>query len=268
MKLASIQMVSSSTLESNLKNARHLIEQAAGAGAQLIVLPEYFCLLGQTDRQKLTIQEPYGDGPIQEFLARVAKQFQVYLVAGTIPLSTDNPERVYNTTLVFNPVGKVISRYDKIHLFSFNKGNESYNESNTLEKGLIPQSFTIQENNHNWHFGLSICYDIRFPELYRAIGTVDCHLVPAAFTYTTGSAHWEVLLRARAIENQSYVLASAQGGTHDNGRKTWGHSMFINPWGEIIHQLKDGEGFILGELNRQSIDDVRANLPALNHRTL
>jgi nitrilase len=268
IKVASIQMVSSTHPTENFQTANRLLAEVAKQGAKIAVLPEYFCLLGQTDRQKLTIQEPYGAGPMQEMLANLAKTNQIYLVAGTLPISTEDPERVWNSTLVFNPAGQVIARYNKIHLFSFSKAGESYNESKTLKKGLEPQVFQVEEQGETWTFGLSICYDIRFPELYRAMGKVDCHLIPAAFTYTTGSAHWEVLLRARAIENQCYVLASAQGGLHENGRKTWGHSMLISPWGEISSQLESGEGFILGELNRQELDDVRANLPALTHRTL
>jgi len=268
IKVASIQMVSSANPTENFQAAERLLAEVAQSGAKIAVLPEYFCLLGQTDRQKLGIQETYGSGPMQEMLANFAKIYQIYLVAGTLPISSDDPERVWNSTLVFNPAGQVIARYNKIHLFSFSKGSESYNESMTLQKGSVPQVFHIQEQGQTWTFGLSICYDIRFPELYRAMGKVDCHLIPAAFTYTTGSAHWEVLLRARAIENQCYVLASAQGGLHANGRQTWGHSMLISPWGEISSQLENGEGFILGILNRQELDDVRANLPALTHRSL
>jgi nitrilase len=268
IKVASIQMVSSSNPLDNFSSAERLIGECAKNGAKIVVLPEYFCLLGQNDRQKLSIQETFGSGPMQEKLAQFAKTHQIYLVAGTLPISSNDPDRVWNSTLVFNPEGKTIARYNKIHLFSFSKGSESYNESLTLQQGSEPQTFQVHENNETWCFGLSICYDIRFPELYRAMGQVDCHLIPAAFTYTTGSAHWEILLRARAIENQCYVLASAQGGLHDNGRKTWGHSMLISPWGEISTQLENGEGFILGELNRQELEDVRANLPALTHRTL
>jgi nitrilase len=268
IKVASIQMVSSSNPLDNFSSAERLIGECAKNGARIVVLPEYFCLLGQNDRQKLSIQEKIGSGPMQEKLAQFAKSHKIYLVAGTLPISSNDPDRVWNSTLVFNPEGKIVARYNKIHLFSFSKGSESYNESLTLQQGSEPQTFQVHENNETWCFGLSICYDIRFPELYRAMGQVDCHLIPAAFTYTTGSAHWEILLRARAIENQCYLLASAQGGLHDNGRKTWGHSMLISPWGEISTQLENGEGFILGELNRQELEDVRANLPALTHRTL
>lgn len=268
LKVASIQMVSSMQVSENLACAQQWVEKASAAGAKVVVLPEYFCLLGQDDRQKLTIQEELGTGPIQDFLSGLANDCGIYLVAGTLPIRSDDPERVWNTTIVYGPDGHMITSYNKIHLFSFVKGQESYNESRTLQKGFTPQTFAMQDNQQSWTFGLSICYDIRFPELYRAMGVVDCHLVPAAFTFTTGQAHWEVLLRARAIENQCYLLASGQGGKHANGRQTWGHSMLINPWGEIMTQRELGEGFILGELDRQPIDEIRANLPALTHRTL
>jgi nitrilase len=170
--------------------------------------------------------------------------------------------------LVFDPNGQVISRYDKIHLFGFKQGDEEYQESKTIEPGSLPCSFSIQKDGIDWKFGVTICYDIRFPELYRQIGPVDCHIVSAAFTHTTGKAHWEILLRARAIENQSYLLASAQSGQHSNGRKTWGQSMLIDPWGEIQSELKEGEGFTLGTLDKSRINEIRAKLPSLQHRTI
>lgn len=268
IKIASIQMVSSTQVAKNLLSAQNWVRQAAQAGAYVVVLPEYFCLLGSSDQQKLTIQETFGSGPMQELLSKLAKECGIYLVAGTIPISSEDPNKVWNATLVFNPQGQVIARYNKIHLFSFTKGNESYQEANTLQNGTQAQTFTVQNHQTKWTFGLSVCYDIRFPELYRAMGIVDCHIIPAAFTYTTGKEHWEVLLRARAIENQSYVIASAQGGEHENGRKTWGHTMCINPWGQIMEQLEFGEGFILKELDQQQLNEVRTNLPALTHRTL
>ena len=268
LSVASIQMVSSPSWEENLNSATRQISAAKSAGAAVIVLPEYFCLMGHTDQDKVKICEKFGDGPIQDALKNLAAQYQIYLVAGTIPLASTNIHKVKNSTLVFDPSGQVISRYDKIHLFGFQQGNESYQESNTIEAGHSPTSFTISHQNIEWQFGLSVCYDMRFPELYRAIGPVDCHIIPAAFTYTTGKAHWEILLRARAIENQCYVLASAQGGKHENGRSTWGHSMLINPWGEIESELKDGEGFVMGNIKKDLIDETRAKLPALKHRTL
>lgn len=268
LSVASIQMVSSPSWEDNLNSASFQISAAKSAGATVVALPEYFCLMGHTDQDKVKICEKFGNGPIQDALRNLATQHHIYLVAGTIPLASTDIHKVRNSTLVFNPSGDVISRYDKIHLFGFQQGHENYQESNTIEAGDLPTSFTINHENIEWVFGLSVCYDVRFPELYRTIGPVDCHIIPAAFTYTTGKAHWEILLRARAIENQCYVLASAQGGKHENERRTWGQSMLINPWGEIESELKDGEGFVMGQLKKDLIHETRTKLPALKHRTL
>jgi nitrilase len=267
-KIASIQMVSSPDLQENLNTASRLIRAATQAGAQLVVLPEYFCIMGLKDTDKVRIRESVGSGPIQEQLASFAKDNQIYLVAGTIPLETKDPGKVLNTSLVFNPAGQQIGRYDKIHLFGFQTNTERYQESETIESGSAPEIFKISHNNQEWIFGLSICYDLRFPELYRAMGTVDCHIIPAAFTYTTGKAHWDILLRARAIENQCYVLASAQGGTHLNQRRTWGHTMLVDPWGDVLADLPEGEGFIAGVLSKEKLNEVRSQLPALAHRKL
>ena len=267
-KIASIQMVSSPDLQENLNTASRLIRAATQAGAQLVVLPEYFCIMGLKDTDKVRIRESFGNGPIQEQLASFAKDNQIHLVAGTIPLETKDPGKVLNTSLVFNPTGQQIGRYDKIHLFGFQTNTERYQESETIESGIAPEIFKISHNNQDWVFGLSICYDLRFPELYRAMGTVDCHIIPAAFTYTTGKAHWDILLRARAIENQCYVLASAQGGTHLNQRRTWGHSMLVDPWGYVLANLPEGEGFIAGVLSKEKLNEVRSQLPALAHRKL
>ena len=267
-KIASIQMVSSPDLQENLNTASRLIRAATQAGAQLVVLPEYFCIMGLKDTDKVRIRESVGSGPIQEQLASFAKDNQIHLVAGTIPLEAKDPGKVLNTSLVFNPTGQQIGRYDKIHLFGFQTNTERYQESETIESGIAPEIFKISHNNQEWIFGLSICYDLRFPELYRAMGTVDCHIIPAAFTYTTGKAHWDILLRARAIENQCYVLASAQGGTHLNQRRTWGHTMLVDPWGDVLADLPEGEGFIAGVLSKEKLNEVRSQLPALAHRKL
>ena len=189
-------------------------------------------------------------------------------MAGTIPLEAREANKVLNSTLIFDLSGRCISRYDKIHLFGFQTSTERYQESETIEAGNQPGFVTLDIKGVDWRFGLSVCYDLRFPELYRSMGEVDCHLIPAAFTYTTGKEHWEVLLRARAIENQCYVLASAQGGTHRNGRRTWGHSMLIDPWGAILGDLPEGEGFISGLLSKEKLNEVRSKLPALKHRKL
>jgi deaminated glutathione amidase len=268
IRIASIQMVSTPKLQENLNTAARLIKVAAEEGAQLAVLPEYFCLMGLKDTDKVRARESYGNGPIQEQLSAIAKDNGIYLVAGTIPLEAADPQKVLNTTLVFNPHGETIARYDKIHLFGFQTETERYQESETIEAGNEPGILKIAIGAQEWIFGLSICYDLRFPELYRALGQVDCHIIPAAFTYTTGKDHWEILLRARAIENQCYVLASAQGGTHLNQRRTWGHSMLIDPWGDIFANLPEGEGFISGVLCKDKLNEVRSKLPALTHRKL
>jgi nitrilase len=268
IRIASIQMVSTPVLQENLNTAARLIKAAAEEGAQLAVLPEYFCLMGLKDTDKVRARESYGNGPIQEQLSAIAKDNGIYLVAGTIPLEAGDPQKVLNTTLVFNPHGETIARYDKIHLFGFQTETERYQESETIEAGNESSILKIAIGAQEWIFGLSICYDLRFPELYRALGQVDCHIIPAAFTYTTGKDHWEILLRARAIENQCYVLASAQGGTHLNQRRTWGHSMLIDPWGDVFANLPEGEGFISGVLCKDKLNEVRSKLPALTHRKL
>ena len=268
LQIASIQMVSTPVLQENLNTAASLIKAAAAKGAQLAVLPEYFCLMGLKDTDKVLAREAYRNGPIQEQLSAIAKENGIYLVAGTIPLEAGDPQKVLNTMLVFNPQGETIARYDKIHLFGFQTETERYQESETIEAGDEPGLLKIHVGAQEWIFGLSICYDLRFPELYRGLGQVDCHIIPAAFTYTTGKDHWEILLRARAIENQCYVLASAQGGTHLNQRRTWGHSMLIDPWGDVLANLPEGEGFISGVLCKDKVNEVRSKLPALTHRRL
>ena len=268
LKIAGIQMVSSASLQENLETARRLIKAAAHDGAQIAVLPEYFCIMGLKDTDKVNIREKLGSGPIQEALSVLAKDSGIYLIAGTIPLEAKDPNKVLNTTLVFSPDGQRVGRYDKIHLFGFQTSTERYQESETIEAGEQPGIIKININGAEWSFGLSICYDLRFPELYRALGQVDCHIIPAAFTYTTGKDHWEILLRARAIENQCYVLASAQGGVHQNQRRTWGNTMLIDPWGDVLANLPEGEGFISGVLSKDKLNEVRSKLPALAHRKL
>jgi nitrilase len=268
LKIASIQMVSTPNLNENLELAASLIKEASDSSSKLVVLPEYFCLMGLKDTDKVNVREAVGSGPIQERLAAIAQENNIYLVAGSIPLEAQESNKVLNTSLVFNPLGEQIARYDKIHLFGFQTETERYEESETIAPGSQPGQFQITLNGIDWRFGLSICYDLRFPELYRALGEVDCHIIPAAFTYTTGKDHWEILLRARAIENQCYVLSSAQGGIHINQRRTWGDSMLIDPWGQILTNLPQGEGLITGTLNKEKLNEVRSKLPALKHRKL
>ena len=266
MKMAALQMVSGTDLSANLATARRLLEQAAHLGAELAVLPEYFCLMGQRDADKLALAEQPGHGPIQAMLGQAARELGLWVVGGTLPIATPDPARVANTTLVFNPQGECAARYDTIHLIRFDNGRERYDEAAVLVRGHEPVSFSLTPREGNpIRVGLSVCYDLRFPELYRLLAA-DLILVPAAFTHTTGQAHWEVLLRARAIENQAYVLASAQGGEHSNGRRTWGHSLAIDPWGQVLACQAHGEGVVLATLDTALLQQVRSNLPALQHR--
>ncbi|MDQ2928333.1 MAG: carbon-nitrogen hydrolase family protein [Pseudomonadota bacterium] len=264
MKIAALQMISTASVERNLDTARALVEKAAGEGAGLAVLPEYFCFMGKGDRDKLAIAESFGDGPIQQTLADTARRHHLWLVGGTLPIRSDVDGYAMNANLVFSPDGECVARYDKIHLFRYDNGREKYDEGRTLKAGATPFAFAAGE----WRVGLSVCYDLRFPELYRALMQPPCDLicVPSAFTYPTGAAHWEVLLRARAIENQCYVVAAAQGGRHENGRRTFGHSLVIDPWGEVLALLPEGEGVVSAELKRERIAEVRTQLPALEHR--
>jgi predicted amidohydrolase len=268
MKVAALQMVSATSLEANLQAARALLEEAAAAGAQLAVLPEYFCLMGHRDSDKLAAREAFGAGQVQQFLARAARELQLWIVGGTLPLVAGDEQHVRNTSLVYSPAGECVARYDKIHLFKFDNGRESYDESRVIECGSSPQTFELAaRGGERWKIGLSVCYDLRFPELYRQLAA-DVLLVPSAFTYVTGQAHWELLLRARAVENLAYVIAPAQGGVHENGRRTWGHSMVVDPWGEVLAQRDTGAGVVLATLERRRLAQVRAQLPALDHRTL
>ena len=268
MRIAALQMVSGQEVAANQQMAADLVAQAAGAGAELLVLPEYWCLLGQRDSDKLALAEDFGQGPLQDFLAQLARQHGVYLVGGTIPLKTASPDRAYNSSLVFDPQGVCIARYDKIHLFSFHKGREAYNEGKSLEAGSQAVAFDLRARaGQLWRVGLSVCYDLRFPELYRQLAA-DIYLVPSAFTYTTGQAHWELLLRARAVENLAFVAAAAQGGLHSNGRQTWGHAMVVNPWGQVLSQQAQGAGVVLADCDWQALQNWRLQLPALRHRKL
>ncbi len=272
MKVAAIQMVSSADVAANLDAARQLLAQAASQGAELAVLPEHFCLLGFQDTDKLQIAEQPGHGQLQDFLRQCAREFKLWLVGGTLPLATgqagDDLARVYNSTLVYDPAGQNVARYDKIHLFRFDTGQEHYDESRVLRPGLQPVSFDLPSvDGNSYRIGLSICYDLRFPELYRAL-KAELVLVPSAFTFTTGQAHWELLLRARAIENLAYVLAAAQGGWHQNKRRTWGHSMVVDPWGQILAQQGEGQGVVMAEVLKSRLQADRARLPALSHGVL
>ncbi len=263
-RIAAIQMVSGPEVDRNLAEADRLIGEAAAAGARLAVLPEYFPLITGDETAKVRIREQEGAGPLQDFLRDAARRHKLWLIGGSCPMAADSPDKVKNSTLVFDDDGRRVARYDKVHLFGFRKGEECYDESATIEAGNEVVAFEAPCGQ----VGLSICYDLRFPELFRAMGEVDLIVLPAAFTYTTGQAHWEILLRARAIENQCYVLASAQGGRHPSGRRTWGDSMIIDPWGEVLARLPEGPGVVVADLDPARIADVRASLPALRHRKI
>ena len=263
-RVAVVQMVSGHVVADNLERARLRVLEAARGGAALVVLPEYFALMGLADTDKLAVAEAFGHGPMQDAVAQMAREAGVWLVAGTLPLAGQNPGRVRNSCLVFSPAGECVARYDKIHLFGFSGLGERYCESDTIEPGDTP----VAVDTPLGRLGLSVCYDLRFPELYRRLGEMTALVLPAAFTAVTGEAHWEVLLRARAIENQCYAIAAAQGGVHSSGRRTHGHSMIIDPWGRIVAELPEGEGVLWADLDPALLASVRNRLPALRHRVL
>ncbi|HEV7392376.1 MAG TPA: carbon-nitrogen hydrolase family protein [Burkholderiales bacterium] len=264
VRVAAVQMASGPHVEANLKEAGRLIEMAAEQGAKLVALPEYFPILGMNERDKVKVREEQGRGPIQEFLSATARRLGIWIVGGSVPLVASVVDKVRNSCLVYDDKGKLVTRYDKIHLFGFEMGSESYSEPRTIEPG---RDIVVFDSPFG-RIGLSICYDLRFPELYRAMKGVDLILVPSAFTETTGRAHWEILIRARAIENLAYVLAPAQGGYHLNGRETHGDTMLVDPWGVILDRLPRGSGIVLGNINHQHCARLRQNLPALTHRAL
>ncbi len=262
--VAAVQMISTPEVEENLRSARQLLQRAKEEGAELALLPEYFALMGRHDTDKVLLREEYRQGPMQHFLSTAARELQLWLIGGTVPLKCTDAGRVRNSCLVFNPNGEQVARYDKIHLFGFSRGDEHYHEARTIEPGDKSVAFDAPFGR----VGLSVCYDLRFPELYRGLGELTLLVVPAAFTATTGPAHWEILLRARAIENQCYVLAAAQGGLHLNQRRTHGDSMLIDPWGVIVNRLASGPGVVIGDIDLDRLREVRSQLPALNHRAL
>ena len=263
-RIAAVQMASGPRVDVNLKEAARLIEIAVEQGARLVALPEYFGIMGMQDIDKVAVREAFGRGPIQDFLADTARRHGIWIVGGSVPLVASVSNKVLNTSLVYDDQGRCVARYDKIHLFGFEMGSEQYSEERTIEPGRQ----VVAVDTPFGRVGLSICYDLRFPELYRAMGEVDLILAPSAFTETTGKAHWETLIRARAIENLAYVLAPAQGGYHVNGRETHGDSMIVDPWGVILDRLPRGSGVVVAGMNRTHIQRLRQSLPALQHRTL
>jgi len=268
VKVAAIQMVSGTDFFQNLKDAELLIMQASNSGAKLVVLPEYFAIMGQTEKGKLALAEPHGQGQLQSFLARMAKDHQVWIVGGSHAIKSSEENRPLSRCYVFNPEGKAVAWYDKIHLFdvTVDDNTKTYRESKHSQPGNLVSCVDTPFGQ----LGLSICYDLRFPEQFRQMAELGMEIlaVPAAFTATTGAAHWQVLLQARAIENQIYVIAAAQGGQHQNGRQTWGHSVIISPWGEILAELGTGEGVLTAELDLKYLQKIRREFPVLTHRRL
>ena len=264
IRVAAIQMASGPNVAANLAEAERLIAAAVKQGAKLIALPEYFAIMGLKDTDKVAIKETEGHGLIQSFLSRIAKKHQIWLIGGSLPLACDNPKKVRNSCLVYNDKGKQVARYDKIHLFGFNLGTEHYQEENTIDPG---NQIVVLDTPYG-RVGLSLCYDLRFPELYRAMPNVDIIIVPSAFTATTGKAHFETLIRARAIENLAYVIAPAQGGYHLSGRETHGDTMIVDPWGVVLDRLPRGSGIVVAGINADYQASLRNSLPALKHRTL
>ena len=267
-RIAAIQMASGPNVSGNLNEAARLIAAAVGAGAGLVVLPENFAIMGMLEQDKVAIRESDGQGPIQDFLAQQAIKQNIWLVGGTVPLVAQDATKVRAACLVFDNTGKRVARYDKNHLFDvrLEEGKETYAESQTIEPGneiaVVATPFG--------KLGLAVCYDLRFPELFRRMLDEDIELIalPSAFTAITGQAHWEVLVRARAIENLCYVIAAAQGGYHVNGRQTYGHSMIVDPWGATLQCLPNGPGVVSAEIDRERLISTRRNFPALEHRRI
>ncbi len=267
-RLAAIQMVSTRTVRKNLQAAQQLITKAVNEAAELVVLPENFALMGQTEKDKLDCAEVEGDGPIQGFLSTQARESSVWVVGGTVPLKTRSESKIAVACLVYNDKGQQVARYDKIHLFDVTVpgSSESYQESDTIEKGALP----VVLDSPVGRLGLAICYDIRFPELFRKMldSGLDVIALPAAFTAKTGKAHWEILLRARAIENQCYLVAANQGGRHANGRRTYGDSMIVDPWGVVLTRKKEEPGIVVADFDPAELARIRESFPALRHRCL
>jgi len=262
-RIAAVQTISCGDVAANLSAIEPLVVDAARRGAQLVALPENFGIFGARATDKVAARETDGDGVQQAFLARVAREHAIWVVGGTVPIATADPTRIRSASLVFSPDGRRVARYDKIHLFAFSQGEERYDEGRTIEPGTESVAFDAPCGR----VGLSVCYDLRFPELYRSLGDLTLIVVPSAFTAVTGAAHWHVLLRARAIENQCYVLAAAQGGLHPGGRRTYGHSVLIDPWGVVLDEKDEGPGVVIGDVDTQRLAQVRRDLPALQHRS-
>jgi len=267
-QVAAIQMASGPNSGANLLEAARLIRQAAEGGAKLVVLPENFAVMGRDERDKVAQSETDGSGPLQEFLAEQALRHQIWLVGGTIPLRSRDPQRVRAACLVYDERGQRRARYDKVHLFDvhLSESGENYNESESIEGG----DEVVVIDTPLGRLGLAICYDLRFPELFRGLSQQGAEMIalPAAFTAITGRAHWDVLVRARAIENLCYVIASAQGGFHASGRETYGHTMIIDPWGQHLAELPRGAGVVSAPIDRRRVAEIRRTFPTLDHRRM
>ena len=267
-RVAAVQMASSPNVGANLDVAARLIARAVDDGAELIVLPENFAIMGMTEQDKVDVAEEEGKGPIQEFLSRQAGRHRVWIAGGTVPLKSSVPGKVRASCLLFNDRGDRVARYDKIHLFDvmIEASGENYTESHTIDAG----DSTVVVDTPFGRLGLAVCYDLRFPELFRNMLADGAQLfaVPSAFTAITGKAHWEVLVRARAIENLAYVVAAAQGGYHINGRETFGDSMIVDPWGNVVKRVAGGADVICTDLNLEYLGRIRRNFPVINHRRL
>lgn len=267
-RVAAIQMASGPNVNANLLEAARLLKKAAEAGAKLVVLPENFAMMGMTEFDKVKIREADGDGPLQDFLAEQAAKLGIWLVGGTIPLAGHDPDKVNAACLLFDDKGNRVARYDKIHLFDvkITESDERYNESESIEPG----SKVVVVDTPFGKLGLAVCYDLRFPGLFRHMSEegVELFVLPSAFTAITGKAHWDTLVRARAIENLSYVIAAAQGGYHANGRETFGHSMIVDPWGVVLDELPRGSGVVVADVERDRLHDLRRSFPVLEHRKI
>lgn len=267
-RVAAIQMASGPNVSANLLEAGRLIAKAAEAGAKLVVLPENFAIMGMDEYDKVKIKEADGKGPIQDFLAEQARRHGIWLVGGAIPLAGHQADKVNAACLVFDDKGQRVARYDKVHLFdvTITEVGENYIESETIEPG----NDVVVIDTPFGRLGLAVCYDLRFPEIFRQMlqNGVEIIVLPSSFTAITGKAHWEVLVRARAIENLSYVVASAQGGFHANGRETYGHSMIVDPWGVVLDHLAQGSGVVVADIDLERLRDIRRNFPALEHRKI
>ncbi|MFQ5355342.1 MAG: carbon-nitrogen hydrolase family protein [Mariprofundaceae bacterium] len=266
MQVACLQMCSLDNIDSNLKSAARLLTQAASRGSELAVLPENFAFMSKDEADKCCIAEWPKASQVLDFLGEQAREKSMFIVGGTVSLLGSCKPGLRNACTFFSPDGECLATYDKIHLFDIDLPDESYHESATVVAGEKPVSVDM----NGWKLGLSVCYDLRFPELYRHYSHAGCKLfpIPSAFTVPTGRAHWECLLRARAIENQAYVLAAGQTGTHPGGRKTWGHSMIVSPWGEVIAECSEGEAVVMADISLDQLLNIRDMLPALKHRRL